>query len=131
MIVVDASAFTEMLVFSGGRGRLARETLASDLEWCAPEHWKAEVFSAIRGLALGGHLSDTAASAALGRIPRMAVDHVDLDGLLPLMWQLRHDISGYDAAYVALARQRGLVLVTGDGRLARSATPHCRIHLLG
>ncbi len=45
------------------------------------------------------------------------------------MWQLRHTISGYDAAYVALAESRALTLVTGDARLARAATAYCRVEL--
>lgn len=127
MIVVDASAFTQMLVYSQERGKRAREVLGTDLEWSAPEHWKAEVFSAVRGLLLGGHLGEDAASRAIAQIPRMAVDHVGLDTLLPQMWQLREEVSGYDAAYVVLARQRGLTLVTADGRLARTATRYCRV----
>jgi predicted nucleic acid-binding protein len=45
------------------------------------------------------------------------------------MWQLRANISGYDAAYVALAESRQLTLVTADGRLARAATQYCRVEL--
>lgn len=128
---MDASAFTEMLVFRQAYGRRAREVLGSDTEWCAPEHWKAEVFSAVRGLVLGGHLSDAVAVKALARVRTLAVDHVSLDGLLPSMWKLRHEVSGYDAAHVALARQRDLTLVTADVRLARAAARHCRIELIG
>lgn len=46
------------------------------------------------------------------------------------MWQLRNGISGYDAAYVALAEARGIPLVTSDGRLARAATSYCRVELI-
>jgi predicted nucleic acid-binding protein len=46
------------------------------------------------------------------------------------MWELRHGISGYDAAYVALAESRGLTLVTSDGRLARAATAVCRVECI-
>jgi predicted nucleic acid-binding protein len=45
------------------------------------------------------------------------------------MWQLRANISGYDAAYVALAESRDLTLVTSDGRLAQGAAGCCRIEL--
>ena len=131
MIVVDASAFTQMLVYSGERGVRARKVVARDTEWCAPEHWKAEVFSAIRGLVLGGHLAQETARRAIEQLPRIVVDHVGVDGLLPLMWQLRNEVSGYDAAYVALARQRHLTLVTADGRLARAAVRHCRVEQVG
>lgn len=130
MIVVDASAFIELLAYEGSRGERARRVLGGDVGWCAPEHWKAEVFSAVRGLMLGGQLSEVFAARAITRLPRLAVDGVDLDGLLGDMWKLRHQVSGYDAAYVALARQRGLTLVTADARLARAAVRHCRVESL-
>src|SRR5262249_14562106 len=131
MIVVDAAALTNALVYADDRGRKARTALGRDPEWAAPEHWKAEVFAAVRGLALGGKISTDQAAWAVGRIPRLAVDHVSLDPLLPRMWQLREGISGYDAAYVALAEARQLTLVTADARLARAATRYCRVELAG
>jgi predicted nucleic acid-binding protein len=44
-------------------------------------------------------------------------------------WQSRRQISGYDAAYVALAVARDLTLITADARLARAAVGHCRVEL--
>ncbi len=130
MIVVDASVLTEMLAFGGSTGDRAARALERDLGWCAPEHWRAELFSAIRGLALGGRLREDDARWIIARIPQLTVDHVELDGLLDDMWKLRHEVSGYDAAYVALAKQRGLTLVTADARLARAAVRHCRVESL-
>lgn len=130
MIVVDASVLANMLVYADDRGRKARSVLGRDTEWAAPEHWKAEVFSVIRGLALGNKIKEAHAVRAVDRLPHLGVDHVSLDDLLPRMWQLRMGISGYDAAYVALAEARNLTLVTSDGRLARGATSHCRVELV-
>ncbi|GAB3871136.1 type II toxin-antitoxin system VapC family toxin [Kibdelosporangium lantanae] len=130
MIVIDASVVTNMLLYVDERGRKARSVLGRELRWTAPEHWKTEVFSAVRGLTLGGTVSEGRAMWALDQVPRLAVATVSLDGLLPRMWQLRSAISGYDAAYVALAEARGLTLVTGDGRLARAATAFCRVELV-
>ncbi|UYM04685.1 type II toxin-antitoxin system VapC family toxin [Solicola gregarius] len=130
MIVVDASALIELLVYEGSRGQRARDVLSRDEVWCAPEHWKAEVFSAVRGLMLGGQLGEVYASRAITRLPMLAVEGVDLNGLLNGMWQLRHEVSGYDAAYVALAQQRRLTLVTADAHLARAAVRHCRVESL-
>ncbi|ETA66256.1 putative nucleic acid-binding protein, contains PIN domain [Haloechinothrix halophila YIM 93223] len=130
MIVVDASVLTNMLTYTDQRGRKARAVLSRDTRWAAPEHWKAEVFSAIRGLALGGKITTERATWALDRLPQLGMDHVSLDDLLSRMWRLRESISGYDAAYVALAEQRGLTLTTSDARLARAATAHCRVELV-
>jgi predicted nucleic acid-binding protein len=131
MIVVDASAMASMLVYVDERGRKARAVLGRDVEWVAPEHWKAEVFSAMRGLALGRKITEEQAVRAINRLPVLGVDHVSLDGLLPRMWQLRAAISGYDAAYVALAEARNITLVTSDARLARAATAYCRVEVAG
>lgn len=130
MIVVDASVLVTMLVYADDRGRKARSVLGRDTEWAAPEHWKAEVFSVIRGLTLGSKIKETRAVWAVEHLPRLGVDHVSLNRLLPRMWQLRNNISGYDAAYVALAEARDLTLVTSDGRLAQAATSYCRVELV-
>lgn len=130
MIVVDASVVANMLVYADDRGRKARAVLGRDTEWAAPEHWKAEVFSVIRGLALGNKIIEAQALRAVDRLPRLGIDHVSLDDLLPRMWQLRAGISGYDAAYVAIAEARHLTLVTSDGRLARAAMALCRVDLV-
>ena len=130
MIVVDTSALANMLVYTDDRGRKARAVLARDIEWAAPEHWKAEIFSVVRGLALGKKITDEWASHVVDLLPRVGVKTVPLDDLLPRMWELRGNVSGYDAAYVALAETRGCTLVTADGRLARTATSFCRVELV-
>jgi predicted nucleic acid-binding protein len=130
MIVVDASVATNMLLYSDQRGKRARATLARDVEWVAPEHWKAEIFSAIRGLWLGRQVSQEQAHRAIARLPRLGVETVAIDDLLPRMWNMRDVVSGYDAPYVVLAEARALTLVTADGRLARAATARCRVELV-
>lgn len=130
MIIVDASALVNMMVYDNERGRRARAVLARDIEWAAPEHWKTEVFSVLRGLTLGRKISEGQALRAVDRLPFLTIDHVSLDSLLPRMWQLRRGISGYDAAYVALAEARGATLVTADARLSRAAITYCRVELV-
>lgn len=129
MIVVDASVLANALVYADERGQKSRAVLGRDPEWAAPEQWKAEVLSVLRGLTLGGKISASIAERGLARIPRLGIDHVPLDPLLPRMWQLSAAISGYDAAYVALAEARDLTLVTADAKLARAATAFCRLEL--
>jgi predicted nucleic acid-binding protein len=130
VIVVDASVLATALVYADERGQKARAVMVRDPEWAAPEHWKVEVFSVLRGLILGGKISPTIAERVLARIPRLAIDHVSLDPLLPAMWQIRGTISGYDAAYVALAEARDLTLVTANVTLATAATSLCRLELV-
>jgi len=130
VIVVDASVLASALVYSDDRGRKARAVLGRDLEWAAPEHWKVEVFSVMRGLALGGKITNETAARAVGRISRLGVDTVPIDDLLTQMWQVKANISAYDAPYVALAERRALTLVTADGELARAASAYCRVELV-
>jgi predicted nucleic acid-binding protein len=130
VIVVDASVVTSMLVYADDRGEAARAALGRDTEWAAPELWMVEVFSAIRGLSLAGKVGAALAERAIVRLPRLGIDHVRVVGLLSIMWQVRADISAYDAPYVALAALRRLTLVTADARLARTATRHCAVELV-
>ncbi len=131
MIVADASAVANMLIYADERGRRARAALARDTEWAAPEHWTVEVFSVVRGLMLGSKINAEGAVRALGLLPRLGVDHVPVQSLLPRMWELRTSFSAYDAAYVALAEARDVPLVTSDARMARAATRYCRVELTG
>jgi predicted nucleic acid-binding protein len=78
VIVVDASVLANMLLYVDDRGRKVRAVLGRDTEWAAPEHWKAELFSVIRGLALGGKITETQAVRAVDRLPHLGVDHVSL-----------------------------------------------------
>jgi hypothetical protein len=70
MIVVDASVVATMLVYADERGQKARDVMSRDVEWAAPEHWKVEVFSVLRGLVLGSKISEAHGARAVGRLPR-------------------------------------------------------------
>lgn len=128
MIVVDSAAVVDALTAVAGtdelRDRLSRETLH------APHLIDFEVVSALRGLTLGGHLS-------VNRVEDLLIDFNDLplqrwpsaDALRRRAFQLRDNVSAYDAAYVALAEAIDCPLVTRDGRLARSSGHSARIEL--
>ena len=129
MIVIDASVLANALIYSDERGQRARAVLRRDPEWVAPEHWKVEVLSVVRGLALGRKISSQVGARGVARIPQLGIETVPVDELLPRMWQIRESISGYDAAYVALTEARDLTLVTADAKLAKAATRYCRLEL--
>lgn len=119
MIVVDSAAIVDSLSLVDGTGDL-RKMLATE-ELHAPALLDFEIVSALRGLALGGHLSPPRAHDLLtdyNDLPlcRWAFD----DSLRRRAFQLRNNISAYDAAYVALAEALECPLVTRDARLARS-----------
>lgn len=130
MIVVDASTLTNLMVYTDERGVRASEAMNRDTDWIAPEHWRAETFSAIRGLTLGRKIAEAQGDEAVRRIAWMTVRTVPLTALLPRMWQLRSTISAYDAAYVALAEDRKVALITADARLAATASKYCRVDVV-
>ncbi|HZN73671.1 MAG TPA: type II toxin-antitoxin system VapC family toxin [Micromonosporaceae bacterium] len=130
MIVVDASALTDALVDDGPMGDAARAVLMSDPHWAAPAHLLVEVVSVIRGKALGGKLGLPRAREAIVALPTLVIDQIALTQLVDRMWQLRGNISAYDAAYVAAAELLACPLVTGDGRLAKAAEVRCEIRLI-
>ncbi|MDQ3432813.1 MAG: type II toxin-antitoxin system VapC family toxin [Actinomycetota bacterium] len=129
MIVVDASALTNALTDDGPVGQSSRAELARDAHWAAPEHLAVEIFSAIRGLHLGGKISRQRALDALDTMMASHIESVGTTALVPRMWQLRDHLSGYDAAYVAAAETHGCPLVTADVRLARSGDLRCEVRL--
>jgi predicted nucleic acid-binding protein len=130
VIVVDASTMTRALAYDGDPGAGARTELARDEHWTAPEHWRVEVFSAVRGLFLGGKLAESRARQAVAALGRLTVAPVAVTDLLDRMWALRGRVSGYDAAYVAAAELHGVPLVTADARLAGAGGLPCAVRLV-
>ncbi|SIO85652.1 type II toxin-antitoxin system VapC family toxin [Nocardiopsis sp. JB363] len=127
MFVIDASVLVNALVFDGEPGERARAALSDDDAWAAPQHLPMEVFSAVRGLCLGGRITRHRASDALAVLAEdMEIELVDVRRLFPLMWELRDNVSGYDAAYAACALQLDCPVLTSDLRLAKAIDGRCR-----
>ncbi|WP_333766574.1 type II toxin-antitoxin system VapC family toxin [Streptomyces sp. IBSBF 2435] len=128
--MVDASVFAFALLDEGGTGSRCRAALAADDRWIAPEHWSVEALSVIRGNLLGGKISAEHAAEAVSALgqwdPEVPLTRV----LLPRMWELRADLTAYDAAYVAAAEVHGCTLLTTDGRLARASGIHCAVDVM-
>jgi predicted nucleic acid-binding protein len=129
VLVVDASVLAVALADDGpdgdaARARLRGETLA------APELVDLEVASVLRRQNRAGMLDNRRAELAiidLGALPMVRASHL---ALLRRCWELRENVTTYDAAYVALAEALDATLLTGDRRLAHAAGPTCTIELL-
>ncbi|MEW2384441.1 type II toxin-antitoxin system VapC family toxin [Micromonospora sp. NPDC047707] len=130
VIVVDASALADALVDDGPIGDAARAALTGDPHWAAPAHLLVEVMSVIRGKVLGNKLGLARAQEAIETLPSLVIDEVSTSMLLDRVWQLRGNLSAYDAAYVAVAELMTCPLVTGDGRLAKASGVRCEIQLI-
>jgi predicted nucleic acid-binding protein len=130
VIVIDASVLTSALTDDGPFGRDCRARLAGDVHWSAPDHIVVEVFSAIRGLDRAAKITRRRSGDALAALSSAVIERVDIVPLLNRMWQLRSNLSGYDAAYVAVAEMLACPLVTADRRLGDATGIRCEIRLI-
>lgn len=112
--VVDASVVVDLLLTASS---VSRRALA-DTDPLAPELLDAEVLSAVARLVRGKTLTEQRGRLALRRLARASIERVAIAPLLPGAWELRHNLSPYDALYVALARRLDCPLITADRRIA-------------
>ncbi|MEQ4720023.1 type II toxin-antitoxin system VapC family toxin [Nonomuraea sp. B19D2] len=130
MIVLDASIVIDMLTRDDEKGRAARKVAMSDPHWIGPHHLITEVVSGIRGLLLGGKISQDRAEEALSALADAEIELVDVRPHLARVWQLRANMTAYDAAFVAVAEAEECVLVTGDSRLATAPGVRCTVNVI-
>ncbi len=130
MIVTDASVLVNALTDDGPIGQIARSELARDVHWSGPEHVVVETFSAIRGQLLQRKITEVRARDAVDALSDSAIELLPTTPLLPRMWELRENVSAYDAAYVAAAELHDCALLTADGRLSRADGLRCQIRLV-
>lgn len=125
MRVVDAGVVIELLAGDLDPDRLGDEELA------APHLLDSEVTHVLRGLVHRGVISEEQGDLALDGFLRLALTRFPADWLRPRMWALRHNLSAYDATYVALTEMtNATALLTTDARLAAAPGPECYIELL-
>lgn len=129
MIVVDASVLATSLGDDGPDGDRARARLRGE-RLTAPELVDLEVASVWRRQVTAGAMDDRRAILALTDLRALPLRRTPHRPLLARCWELRGNLTIYDAAYVALAEALGALLLTGDGRLARASGPTCTIEAL-
>lgn len=132
MIVPDASAVTLLFAdpAADSRANLATRILTEDPEWVVPEVWRTEVLSVFRGLLLGGKLTDQDAERGLHWLQEITVVTAPTGPCLTRMWELRSNLSTYDASYVAAAESHDLTLVTADVRIAKAGVARCPVRTI-
>ena len=129
MLVVDASVLAVALADDGTDGDAARGRLRGE-DLVAPELLDLEVLSVLRGQKVAGELDARRAELALNDLSAMPIKRAPHLSLLRRCWELRDNLTTYDASYVALAEALDVLLLTGDRRIARAAGPRCQIELL-
>jgi predicted nucleic acid-binding protein len=121
VIVLDASAAVDWLVQTAAAPRIESRIFSRNQSLHAPELLDLEVAQVLRRLAREGALSASRAEQAIQDLLDLRITRYPHFVLLPRIWQLRHNLSAYDAAYVVLAEKLGATLLTRDARLASAA----------
>jgi len=128
-LVIDAGVLVFALADDGTVGDTARARLrgrALD----APELIDLETASVIRRALRAGRIDGRRGELALAALVRLPLRRAPHRPLLDRCWELRENLSVYDAAYVALAERLDALLLTADARLAKAPGPRCRVELL-
>jgi predicted nucleic acid-binding protein len=128
MLVVDAGVLFEV-VADTPNSESVRTRLADDDDHAAPHLVDAEVFMVIQREHRAGRLDSTAAAQAVDDLRLWPGERWPHRPLLERAWELRANVRGYDAMYVALAEAFGATLITLDARLARAPGLRCSIEV--
>jgi predicted nucleic acid-binding protein len=130
MLVVDALVVVAALVDSGPDGVWADELLGTH-PLAAPHLMPVEAANILRRAVLRGDLSADSAALAHADLLALRVDLFPYGPFAARVWELRGNVTSYDAWYVALAEALGARLATLDARLSRSSGPRCRFETPG
>jgi predicted nucleic acid-binding protein len=130
MIVVDASAIIEVMLRTRAAAAVERRVHDMRETLHAPHLIDTEVAQVIRRSAAIGDIAADRGLAAIEDLADFPLHRHPHVPLLHRIWELRHNLTAYDAAYVALAEVLGAPLVTRDARLAASSGHRAQIELI-
>jgi predicted nucleic acid-binding protein len=130
MIVVDASALIEALLRTPAAKAVENRLFAPGQTLHAPHLIDVEVAQVIRRYAAKGDIDHQRGRAALTDLADLPLQRYPHDVFILRVWELRNNLTAYDAVYVALAEALDAVLVTCDQRLAAAAGHHARVELV-
>ena len=130
MIVIDASVLANVVGDDGVDGRRARHEVRSAGDMAAPDLVDVETVAVLRKRWLAGTISDSRFSAALDDLEAIDLDRYPALPLVQRSYELRANVTTYDAMYVALAEALGCELLTSDRRLANAPGPQCVIRVV-
>lgn len=130
LVVIDATALAAFYAADDPRRDAVAARLATGDALYAPAHVDAEVVSALRSMAKHNPVLRSAVPAALQHLAGFPIRRVPLAPLLSRMWELRENITPYDAAYVALAERLDGSLITCDGKLTAASGTRCAFDLV-
>jgi predicted nucleic acid-binding protein len=121
LIVLDASAAVSIFLNIGPEaGRIRQRIVQPDETLHVPHVFDVEVLHVLRRYSLSGTLSESRGRLALSRLSSTRLTRYPHASFVRRIWELRHNLTAYDAAYVALAEALDAPLVTMDARLAQA-----------
>lgn len=130
LAVVDASALVAFYAADDPRRQAVTARLAAGDALFAPASLDAEIVSALRGMSRPNATLRAAVPGALRHLAGFPVRRMPLAPLLQRIWELRDNLTAYDAAYVALAERLDGALITCDGKFAGASGPRCSFDLI-
>lgn len=130
MLVVDASVLVYALIADNDAGERMRLRLDAEATVCAPEVIDLEVANAWRRDLLAGRIGEDRSRLALEDLAGLSLVRMPHRPLMSRIWELRHNLTPYDAAYVALAESLNATLLTVDGRSTRAPSLRCEVELI-
>lgn len=130
MIVIDASALLEVLLGTSVASGLAERLFAEGETLHAPHLLDVEVAQVLRRYALAGTFGADRGAEALEDLADFPIARYPHQPFLSRIWELRHNVTAYDAAYLALAEALAAPLVTRDAKLASTTGHQARIELI-
>jgi predicted nucleic acid-binding protein len=131
VIVLDASAAVELLLGTSAGEAVGRRVRPQTESLHAPHLIDVEVAQVLRRYVTKGSLGDRRARAMLRDYEDLDVRRYPHDVLLPRVWQLRRNVTAYDAVYLVLAEVLSAPLLTCDAKLAAVPGHRARVELVG
>jgi predicted nucleic acid-binding protein len=130
LIVVDASVLANVIGDDEDEGDRARNEIRSAGDVAAPDLVDVEAVAVLRKMWLAGAISDQRFADAVDDLEATPLDRYPTLPLMRRAYELRANVTAYEATYVALAEALGCELLTADRRLAGAPGPRCVRRLL-
>jgi len=130
LIVIDASVLANVVGDDGSDGQRARLAFRNAGDVAAPDLADVETVAVLRKRWIAGTVSDERFAAAVDDLGQLDIDRYPALRFMRRAYELRANVTVYDAAYVALAETLSCELLTADQRLANASGPRCAILVL-
>jgi predicted nucleic acid-binding protein len=130
LIVIDASVLANVIGDDGDDGDVARSEFRSADDVAAPDLVDVETVAVLRKRWIAGSITARRFASAITDLESIAIVRYPTLPLMRRAYELRDNVTAYDAAYVALAETLECELLTGDGRLGDAPGPECSIRVL-